>query len=88
MLSQSKNREERPLLIKTQTCPACRTAIAMLDSAGVDCRVVCDGDADYDTVIARYGIRHVPTLILNPDGEWRALRGTEEIRDFLRNTRD
>ena len=34
------------------------------------------------------GVRHVPTLILNPNGEWRALRGMDEIRDFMRGERD
>ena len=88
MSTETKSQEGRPLLIKTQTCPACRTAVTMLDRAGVDYRVMRDLDTDYDMTVARYGVRHVPTLILDPDGAWHALRGTEEIRDFLRGERD
>ena len=88
MSTETKGREGRPLLIKTQACPACRTAVTMLDRAGVDYCVVSDLDADYDVTVARYGVRHVPTLVIDPDGAWHALRGTEEIRDFLRGKRD
>ena len=88
MSSTNQKREDIPLLIKTQTCPACRTAIAFLDGAGVDYRVLSNVDTDYDMAIARYGVHHVPTLILNPEGEWRALRGMDEIRDFVRESRD
>lgn len=88
MSTEKKFREDRPLLIKTRTCPACRTAVSVLDEAGMDYQVMDDVDTDYDMAIARYGVRHVPTLILNPNGEWRALRGMDEIRDFMRGERD
>ncbi len=88
MSSVHQSGGERPLLIKRQTCPACRTATALLDGAGIDYRVLSEADTDYDMTIAQYGVHHVPTLILNPSGEWRALRSMDEIRDFARGDLD
>ncbi len=88
MSSMNQSGDCRPLLIKKQTCPACRAAVSILDKAGVDYTVVSDVDTDYDMTVAQYGVHHVPTLILNPCGEWRALHGTDEIRDFARGAQD
>ncbi len=75
---------EKPLLIKRETCPACRMAVTMLDRAGYDYRVLSDTDPDYEAAVSRYGIHHVPTLILRPEGEWETLSGTEAIRGHLK----
>ncbi len=83
MSHASHGSEERPLLIKTQACPACRTAVALLDRAGVAYDTVTDTDAGYDEAVRRYGVRHVPTLVLHPTGGWTAMTGTEAIREYI-----
>ncbi len=75
---------EKPLLIKTNTCPACRTAVALLDSVDLAYTVVTDSDPGYEDTVNRYGVRHVPTLVLHPEGNWRTLVGTEAIRGFIK----
>ncbi len=74
---------DRPLLIKTETCPACRAATALLDGAGLEYTVLSNTADGYDAATARFGVRHVPTLVLDPDGDWRALVGTDAIKDYL-----
>ncbi len=75
---------EKPLLIKTNTCPACRTATAALDGAGVDYDIITDSDAGYNAAVERYGVRHVPTLILRTEAGWQSLTGTDAIRTYIR----
>ncbi len=77
--------EGKPLLVKTQTCPACRAAVALLDRAGVDYATVTDADSHYADAVERYGVRHVPTLILHPEGRWTSMVGTEAIRDYIQS---
>ncbi len=85
-MSTATNRnEEKPLLIKTNTCPACRTAVTMLDRAGVDYEVLTNTDDGYAAATEAYQVRHVPTLILRSAAGWRALTGTDAIRNFVQN---
>ncbi len=78
--------EKAPLLIKSGTCPACRTAAFLLDRARIPYDVLSDTDEGYGEAVSRYGIRHVPTLILRPTGAWEALVGAEAIRDYIGHT--
>ncbi len=83
-MSPADRNGENRLLIKTETCPACRAASALLDRAGLAYAVLSDVDAAYGKAVEQYGVRHVPTLILRPEGRWEALVGTEAIRDYIR----
>lgn len=72
-----------PLLIKTATCPACRTAIFLLDRAGIRYTTVLADEAP-DTA-RRYDVHHVPTLILpHADGSHDTLVGADAIRDYVK----
>ena len=85
MESHTTTGNDTPLLIKTNTCPACRTAVALLDQSNLTYHVITDTDSGYETAVSRYGVRHVPTLILHPQGTWEALVGADAIRGYLRN---
>ncbi len=78
--------ETTPLLIKSNTCPACRTATHLLERAEIPYDVLSDSDEGYGEAVSRYGVRHVPTLILHPTGAWEALVGTDAIRDYIDRT--
>ena len=71
------------LLFTTKTCPNCRSAKALLDSAGIDYTVV---DAEENPELAiRYNIRQAPTLISQcGDSEIHAV-GVSEINRFIKN---
>ncbi len=84
MSNEATQHGEKPLLIKTNTCPACRAAVALLDGAGVDYDVITDTDEDYSEITEAYGVRHVPTLILRSVAGWKALSGTDAIRDHIK----
>ena len=74
---------ESLFLVKTRTCPACRTAIALLDDRGVVYAPILA--EEHDSIASRYDIRAVPTLVMTaPDGTWRKWTGVDGIRDFLR----
>ncbi len=79
---------EKPLLIKSETCPACRTATALLDSVGFAYTTLSNTDPAYDETVRRYGVRHVPTLILHPEGHSEEARqplvGIEAIRGYVK----
>ncbi len=85
MSSVSSMGEGKPLLIKTQTCPACRAAVALLDRAGIDYDTLNDTDADYADAVEHYGVRHVPTLVVHPQGRWTSMVGTEAIKEYIRS---
>ena len=74
---------ESLFLIKTRTCPACRTAIALLDDRGVAyAPVLAD---EHESLARRYDVHAVPTLVMTaPDGTWRKWTGVDGIRTFLR----
>jgi len=74
---------ESLFLVKTRTCPACRTAIALLDDRGVAyAPILAD---EHESIARRYDIRTVPTLVMTaPDGTWRKWTGVDGIRDYLR----
>ncbi len=85
MSIETTKHEEKPLLIKTNTCPACRAAVAILDGAGIEYEVLTDSDEGYADATEMYGVRHVPTLILRSVAGWRAMTGTDAIRDFAKS---
>ncbi len=87
MSTEAIKQEEKPLLIKTNTCPACRTAVAVLDGAGIEYDILTDSDEGYADATEVYGVRHVPTLILRSVAGWKALAGTDAIRDFVKSSK-
>lgn len=74
---------ESLFLVKTRTCPACRTAIALLDDRGVTYAPILA--EEHKSITQRYDIRAVPTLVMTaPDGTWQKWTGVDGIRTFLR----
>ncbi len=84
MSTTNPGERERPLLIKSETCPACYTATVLLDRAGIDYTVLSNNDPAYDETVRYYGVRHVPTLVIDPGGQWQTLVGTEAIRGYAK----
>lgn len=76
--------DERPLLIKTATCPACRTATMLLDRAGIAYTTLMADEAP--DAARRYDVRQVPALILpHSDGTHEALIGTDAIQVYIKS---
>ena len=69
------------MLFTTATCPNCKIAAALLDKAGVAYeKLLANEHAD---LVAEYGIKQAPTLIVGtPDGVQK-LTGVSEIKKYL-----
>ena len=69
------------LLFKTATCPNCRTAIAMLDKAGVDYKVLNPNDER--ELVDRFDVKQAPTLVLVHGDSFEKYRGVSDIKGWL-----
>lgn len=68
------------ILLTTSTCPNCRIAKNLLDSAGIEYTVmVCDKDEEAKKIALENGINQAPSLLI--DGN--ILIGIGEIRNYL-----
>ena len=69
------------LLFKTATCPNCKAAAALLDKAGVAYQAL---NADEEPeLVAKYGVRQAPTLVILTDGGFEKFRGVSDIKGWL-----
>jgi len=75
--------EGKLLLFTTRTCPNCRTVKLLLERAGVAYDEVLADDKKNSALVGTYGIRQVPTLVVNKDGESGILVGLGEIKKFI-----
>ena len=69
------------LLFKTATCPNCRTAIAMLDKAGVDYKVLNPNDER--ELVDKFDVKQAPTLVLVHGDSYEKYRGVSDIKGWL-----
>ena len=68
-------------LFKTQTCPNCKAAEALLQRAGVQYQTL---DADQEPeLVSKYGIMQAPTLVVTENGGFKSFRGVSDITGWL-----
>ncbi len=71
------------ILFKTATCPNCKAAAALLDKAGVQYTAL---NADEQPeLVAKYGIKQAPTLVIPNGEEFEKFRGVSDIKGWLMN---
>ena len=73
--------ERKILLFKTPTCPNCKAAGALLDKAGI-AYTTLNANEERD-LVAEYGIKQAPTLVIVKDGEFEKYRGVSDIKGWL-----
>ena len=72
--------EANVMLFATATCPNCRMAATFLEQAGIPfTKIMADENAD---LVAKYGIKQAPTLIVEHDGTFDKIVNASEIRKF------
>ena len=69
------------ILFKTPTCPNCKAAMALLDRAGV--QYVAVNANEEKELVARYGVKQAPTLVLLGTGTFEKYRGVSDIKGWL-----
>ncbi len=69
------------LLFKTPTCPNCKAAGALLDRAGVEYTTL-NANEEKD-LVAKYGIKQAPTLVLLNGETFEKYRGVSDIKGWL-----
>ena len=73
----------RAILFKTPTCPNCKAAGALLDKAGVSYTAL-NANEEKD-LVAKYGIKQAPTLVLVEGDSFEKFRGVSDIKGWLMN---
>ena len=74
--------EAKAILFKTPTCPNCKAAMAMLDKAGIAYEV---RNADEEReLVAEYGIKQAPTLVVFEDEGFEKYRGVSDIKGWIK----
>ena len=69
------------ILFKTATCPNCKAAAALLDKAGIKYQAL---NADEQPeLVAKYGIRQAPTLIIKTADGFEKYRGVSDIKGYI-----
>ena len=71
----------RTLLFKTKTCPNCKTAVALLDQAGVD-YVTVDAEENRE-LVAQYKIFQAPSLVDLGGESPEVVRGLSSIKGWV-----
>ncbi len=79
--SEDKNFAEDILLFKTPTCPNCKAAGALLDRAGISYATL-NANEEKD-LVAKFGVRQAPTLILVHNDGFEKYRGVSDIKGWL-----
>ena len=71
------------ILFKTATCPNCKAAAALLDKAGI-AYTALNAD-EQPELVAKFGIKQAPTLIIPNGDEFEKFRGVSDIKGWLMN---
>ena len=72
---------DKVMLFTTKTCPNCRIVSAMLDDANIAFEKI---DADEaPELVAQFGIRQAPTLVVVKDGEAKVYANESNIIGFI-----
>ena len=74
--------EEKTYLFTTATCPNCKIACALLDKEGVAYEKIL-ASAENADLVAKYGIKQAPTLVVTVDGKTEKFVGVSDIKKFL-----
>ena len=69
------------ILFKTATCPNCKAAAALLDKAGI--KYTALNADEQPELVAKYGIKQAPTLIIHTDGGFEKYRGVSDIKGYI-----
>ena len=69
------------ILFATPTCPNCKIACALLDKAGVKYEKLIAND--HPDLVAKYGVKQAPTLVVEEGGEAKKFRGVSDIKQYL-----
>ncbi len=72
------------MLFKTQTCPNCKIAGALLDKAGVQYKVL-DANENPD-LVEKFGIMQAPTLVISKGEGYEKLLGVSDIKSWIENS--
>ncbi len=76
--------EANVMLFATATCPNCRMAATFLEQAGIPfTKIMADENAE---LVAKYGVKQAPTLIVEHDGTFDKIVNASEIRKFANST--
>ena len=78
--------DEAILLFKTPTCPNCKAAGALLDKAGVQYTALNANEER--ELVAKFGIKQAPTLVLVHGDEFEKFRGVSDIKGWLMHKAD
>lgn len=79
--AEAEGANKTAMLFTTKTCPNCKTAIALLDKAGIEYTVI-DAEEKRD-LAAGYGINQAPTLIIPMEDGAQKYTGVGEINRFI-----
>ncbi len=74
---------KKVMLFATATCPNCKVAAAKLEKAGVAFTKL-DADQNGD-LVARFGVRGAPTLVVTGSKKYELYRGLSEIIKYIEN---
>ncbi len=73
--------EADALLFTTPACPNCKLACALLDKAGFTYeKLIAE---EHPELVAKYGIKQAPTLVVDGGGAFVKLRGVSDIKKYL-----
>ncbi len=76
--------EARVLLFTTTSCPKCKVAGSLLDTARVPFeRIVADADDAGRELARKFGIRQAPTLVVEQDGQIETYGDIAAIRRYI-----
>ena len=78
--------DEAIILFKTPTCPNCKAAGALLDKAGVQYTALNANEER--ELVAKFGIKQAPTLVLVHGDEFEKFRGVSDIKGWLMHKAD
>ena len=79
--TKAANNEKQVLLFTTPSCPNCKLAKALLDKEGFAYEVLIA--EEHPDLVAKYGIRQAPTLIIDNGDNFETLRGVSDIKGYL-----
>ena len=69
------------ILFKTETCPNCKAAAAILDRAGIKYEpLIADQHPD---LVKQYDVKQAPTLIVKTSDGFTKYRGVSEIKGYI-----
>jgi len=78
---EKKPQVSHAMLFTSATCPNCKLAVALLDKAGYAYKKVLA--TEQPDLVAKYGVKQAPTLIVAQGDEFVKYKGVSEIRGML-----